>query len=144
MKTSEKTLVKVLTQHFEKQGFNILQQVRIHPREIDLLLFDPLTIRIISVEVKRVNWRKAFSQAILNKLYSHFSLIAIRSDAAARIPSELLRENSIGLIEIGRNSGKYNFRLIEQAGISKETNRLFIRHLFNRFSDKYGEGCNEF
>lgn len=144
MKISEKTLVRVLAQYFEKQGFCILQEVRIYPREIDLILFDPWTIRIISVEVKRADWRKAFSQAILNKLYSHFSLIAIKSEAAARIPSELLRENNIGLIEIGRNGGIYNFRLIEQAGMSKDTNRLFIRHLFNCFADKFGEVCNEF
>lgn len=144
MKNSEKTLVKVLAQYFEKQGFCILQEVRIHPREIDLILFDPWAIRIISVEVKLANWRKAFSQAILNKLYSHFSLIAIKSEAAARIPSELLKENNIGLIGISRNGGIYNFRLIEQAGISKNTNRLFIRHLFSRFADKLGEACNGF
>lgn len=144
MKSSEKTLVKVLARYFEKQGFCILREVRIHPREIDLLLFDPWTTRIISVEVKRDNWRKAFSQAILNKLYSHFSLIAIKSEAAARIPSELLKENNIGLIEIGKSRGIYNFRLIERAEMSEDANRFFIRHLFSRFADEFGEVCNEF
>lgn len=144
MKTSEKKLVKVLVHHFKKCGFHILKEVRLYPREIDILLFDPSTIRIISIEVKLSNWRKAFSQAMLNKFYSHFSLIAIKSEAAAHLPLELLRKNGIGLIEISIYRGTCNLRLVEHALMSKETNRLFLRYLLSRFVDKFGEDCYEY
>ena len=139
MKILEKHLTSRLADYYKGSGYQILQEVRLYPREIDLLLFDPIAVDLIAVEVKLSDWRKAINQAMLNKLYSHFSLIAITSNAVNHLPLNLLEERGLGLIEIdARGRNNKNFRAILKAERSRETNRLLLREIYNRFVNEYG------
>jgi hypothetical protein len=64
-----------------------------------------LISEIVSVEAKVSNWKHAANQAIRNKLFSHYSYVALPIKLAGRVKAEnIFVDNGIGVLGIEDNT----------------------------------------
>lgn len=130
---NEKKIVRALSEHFRSKGFLVLEGVRIPPREIDLVLLDPDSLSIISIEAKTRDWRKVIAQSIVNKLYSHYSIVAMPEGYEKKIPKDVIEKYGLGLITVTEAKGGLNILLREVPTPSKKINRVFKRQIYRTF-----------
>lgn len=87
-------------------GLLVLQEVRLHPCEMDIVLFDPSSLRLATLEIKRANWRAVLSQASRAKLFCHFAVAVLPASLRATAPLDEFVSRGIGLVfyeEVGIN-----------------------------------------
>lgn len=136
----EKIYVEHLANFFTKAGFFVLTNVRLPPREIDLLLLDHKSVKLIAVEVKREKWKDAINQSIKNKLYADYSLLAMPSKNCTRVPLEILHNYGLGMIRMDLSEDTFSASIVELPTQSDEANRFFKRELMNIFESKQNIG----
>lgn len=87
---------------FPLRAYQIAFEVPFGRKRVDLVCVSRRG-KIVAVELKVRDWRRAMRQAVVNQLFAHKAYIAIWNAHAASIPPAILSETGIGLIEIGRS-----------------------------------------
>lgn len=83
--------------------------------------------KIVTVEVKIQDWKKAVQQAVRNRIFAHKSFIALPQKVAHRIRQEpVLRNLGIGVLGVTPDC---QVRIIRQAPIHKTTVWSYYFHL---------------
>lgn len=86
---------------FRKGHYSIYNEVRLFSRQIDIVA--KKKSKLITVELKLRNWRRAIDQACLNMRVSNYSYIALPESVLCRIDRRMFLDaytNGIGLISV--------------------------------------------
>jgi hypothetical protein len=118
----------------------VLQEVRLHPCELDLVLLDKNTFCLATIEIKRNNWRYLLKQALRTRLYSHYSIAAMPNSMQSNVPIEIFAENGIGVIFYNFKNEVLDLEIINEPKFSTYINRGLKKQIYKRFIDKYGGG----
>jgi hypothetical protein len=110
-------------------------EIRISPAEIDLILLDRFSQKLISYEFKRGNWKKTFTQALRNKLYCHFSYAVLPSSELSKIDENEFKGGGIGLILYFKHGRGLRFKEIIKPEQSKSLNRNLKKQVYKKFTD---------
>jgi len=119
----------------------VLQNVRIHPCEMDIVALDPITLRLINIEIKRTDWRALLNQAIRGTLYCHYSVAALPSSMRATVPVEEFRSRGVGLAFFEIENHDLELTVGVQPAMSEKINRSLKKLLYSRFYAQYGDGA---
>ena len=95
----EDVITEGLRSHYERTGNEVFVEVPMLTKRIDVVLRKD--DKIIAIEAKVKNWRRAMQQAISYRLCADAVYIAIWSDFTHRVDRQLLDEYGVGLIEMG-------------------------------------------
>lgn len=115
----------------------VLNRLKVHPREFDVIVFDKKTKYLYNFEIKRSSWRNVLDQCIVNKSYFHYCYAVIPDVVKYR--KELFISNGIGVIEYKENDSEITFQLIYEAPLSDSINRFFKQKIWKIFHQKYGD-----
>ena len=133
----EEEFVNIICEDFKKKGFLTLKHVRIPPREIDIIAFEPTTLVTISIEVKLRDWKKVVSQSIINEKYSHFNYIAVPSNISEKIPESLIKNAGLGMIIWNQIGNSTDLQVKHQPKKSRRINRVFKRRIYKLFHNEF-------
>src|SRR6266481_7629111 len=97
-KRLEREINDLIATELRETGLLVLQEVRLHPCEMDIVLLDPSTLRLATLEIKRGNWRAVLSQAARAQRYCHFAIAVLPISLRDRTPVEEFVSRGIGLI----------------------------------------------
>jgi hypothetical protein len=134
----ESEINKRLADKLRSQNLLVLQNVRIHPCELDIVALDTATLRLVNIEIKRANWRKLLSQALRGTLYCHYSVAALPESMRAAVPEEEFTSRGIGLLYFEPNEHELSWTVCVQPSISTKVNRSLKKLLYSRFYARYG------
>ena len=95
---SEIELYPVIEDLLNNEGFQLHKEVKVLTRSIDIIAIKKK--KVIAIEVKVENWKRALQQALTCRLFAHDVYIAIWHDYYHRIPKNLLKKYRIGLIVV--------------------------------------------
>lgn len=126
---------KRFSRKIDKKRFKYLELVRLQPREIDLVVIDTLNFELVSYEFKRGLWKKAFIQALKNKLYCHYSYVVIPQKEYQSILLDEFSTHGIGLITYRISSdNKVMFKELTKPNKSDLVNRNFKKQIYKKFA----------
>lgn len=134
---TEKYFVEALDAFFRKKGYLTRKWVYLYTREIDLLLLDPTTLKLIGVEVKLRKWQKAWLQARAIKMYTHYSFVALPHTTIKNIPKLQIEKEGIGILSLKPNGRQLKVDTLSIARASRETNRKFLQMLYAKFRTQW-------
>lgn len=134
---TEKYFVEALEAFFRKKGYLTRKWVYLYTREIDLLLLEPTTLKLIGIEVKLTKWNKAWLQARAIKMYTHYSFIALPHTTIKNIPKTKIEKEGIGILSLKLNGKQLKVEPLSIAKASKEINRKFLQLLYARFKTQW-------
>ena len=117
----------------------VLRELRLHPSEIDLVIFDRETLRLATFEIKRNNWRALMDQAVRAKLYSHFSSAILPISMRSNVPENEFSQRGLGLIFYEETVDEIDLKLVIQPKLSDSINRSLKQQVYRRFYEHYGE-----
>lgn len=129
----------LLANELRSQRLLVLQNVRIHPCELDIVAMDPQTLRLVNIEIKRSGWRSLLNQAERGKLYCHYSVAALPASMKAVVPIEEFHSRGIGLLFFEPAKRDISLTMQLQPSVSARINRSFKKILYSRFCAQYGE-----
>jgi hypothetical protein len=135
----ESEVNRLLAKRLRSERLLVLQNVRIHPCELDIVAMDPRTLRLVNVEIKRTNWRSLLSQAERGALYCHYSVAALPVCMRATVPAEEFHRRGIGLVFFEARMRDILLTVGLEPSMSTRTNRSFKKLLYSRFCSQYGE-----
>lgn len=92
----------------EKGGYQHYTEVKVLTRSVDIIAIK--RNKVIAIEVKVENWKRALQQALTCRLFAHETYIAIWCDYSHRIPIKLLKKHRIGLIIVTSNKAKISLK----------------------------------
>lgn len=138
-KLLERDINLLFAKEFKKRGFFVLREVRCPPCELDLILLDPISLKLINVEIKRVNWKKLLQQSIRAQLYCHFSVAAMPERMKAFVPINEFQSRGIGVIFYKEKGRRVEFLPLLSPVKSAQTNRGLKQQIYRHFSKKLGE-----
>jgi hypothetical protein len=138
-KKLEREINDLIARQLRETGLLVLQQVRLHPREMDIVLMDPSTLRLATLEIKRGNWRRVLSQAAKAKLYCHFAIAVLPMSLRGTVPSEEFASRGIGLIFYEELDGSIGLTVASAPTVSDVINRPFKQLVYQQFHARYGE-----
>jgi hypothetical protein len=141
IKLLESDINRLLANELRSQSLLVLQNVRIHPCELDIVALDPITLQLVNIEIKRADWRALLSQALRGTLYCHYSVAALPLSMKAAVPVDEFRSRGIGLLFFEPRKDDIALTLCVQPSISPQMNRSLKKHLYSRFCAQYGEGA---
>jgi len=84
---------------FEKQNYTVTDEVKLFGRDIDIVA--KRKSRVITVELKLYDWKRAIQQAYLNLRVADYSFIALPESVLGRISRKVYSEaydSGIGLL----------------------------------------------
>jgi hypothetical protein len=125
-----------------KSPYLVLQEVRCPACEIDIVLFDPVTLQLAGFEIKRHSWRETLIQACRNQLYCHFSIAVLPFSMQKKVPEEEFSRHGIGIIYYSVTNRSVDLQLGQSPKITNKINRNLKRKLYERFSVKFGDELN--
>ncbi len=128
-----------LANQFRAQQMFVLQNVRLHPCELDIVVLDPLTLALANIEIKRANWRAVLRQAIRGQLFCHYSVAVLPVSMRSSVPVIEFEQRGIGLAFYTEAKRSLKLAVACQPGRSHDVNRLFKRLLYRQFSSLYSE-----
>jgi hypothetical protein len=137
-KLLEREINLLFAKEFKKRGFFVLREVRCPPCELDLILLDPISLTLINVEIKRVNWKKLLQQSKRAQLYCHFSVAAMPERMRAFVPIEEFQSRGIGIIFYQEKGRKIELLPMLSPVRSSQTNRGLKQQIYGHFSKKLG------
>lgn len=128
----------LLSQEIRESGLFILQRLRLHPCEMDIVIFDPKTLLLTTLEIKRMNWKAVLQQSLRAKLYCHYSVAVLPLRMYPNIDEDEFSNNGIGLFfyEECENSLSLTKHTFPQ--ISDMINRQFKQQVYRQFYNYYG------
>jgi hypothetical protein len=130
---SEKQLQLQAAAWYSGQGYTVMQSLRLHPCEFDVVIRAPQSARLHSVEIKRKNWTKLLSQCMRAQLYFYYTtaILPIRM-----LDSQFLEEfvsRGIGITVYWERENRINYEEIIPSVTSGVINRALndrVGHLF--------------
>lgn len=138
-KLLEREINALIAGEMRETGVLVLQEVRLHPCEMDIVLFDPNTLRLATIEIKRANWRAVLSQASRAKLFCHFSIAALPASLRSSAPVHEFAIRGIGLIFYEEVGKQVNLIVASTPLISDVINRPLKQLVYRQFHAKYGD-----
>ncbi|HUU78660.1 MAG TPA: hypothetical protein VMX55_09950 [candidate division Zixibacteria bacterium] len=109
-------LYPVVEELLIKEGYCFYKEVKVLTRSIDIIAVKNKKAiiikkkKVIAIEVKVENWKKALQQALTCRLCAHEVYIAIWKDYHHRIPRRLLKKYRVGLILITENEASFLYK----------------------------------
>jgi len=97
---SEAEIMKRVCDLFARRGYATARELPFFERRLDLVAVDPKSSRVTVVEGKVKNWQRGVAQIVLAQTCAHASFLAVAKEYAPRVPRDVLREWSIGLITV--------------------------------------------
>jgi hypothetical protein len=137
----ESEINKFLADALRSQKMLVLQNVRIHPCELDIVALDTQTLRLVNIEIKRADWRTLLNQALRGTLYCHYSVAALPESMRAVVPEEEFRGRGIGLLYFEPEKHGISWTVGVQPLMSTKVNRSLKKLLYSRFYARYGDGA---
>ena len=95
---SENLVQNQVREYFEHECFDVYEEVPMLGNRIDIVA-TKLT-KVIAVEVKVADWKRAIQQAILYRLVADRVYVAIWEDFAHRLDFDVFRHFGIGVLEV--------------------------------------------
>jgi hypothetical protein len=144
MEKSNKRLLEsevnaLLAEQMQGSGWLVLRQVRLHPCELDIVLFDPGTLRLAILEIKRSNWKGLLAQALRARLYCHFSIAVLPAALRSQATVDEFESRGIGLLFYEETKDGLILSVASTPLISDVMNRPLKQLLYQRFHAKYGD-----
>lgn len=102
----ERTLLNRVERYFRNKNFQTCKEVPLLDNSIDLVAYDNKFSKIIAVEVKVANWKRALQQAMLYQLCAHQVYVALWSNSLNKINLNNFNELGIGLISVDGTARK--------------------------------------
>ncbi len=138
-KLLEKEVNSLMANSFREKGYFVLQELRLHPCEMDLVILDRHSLKISSFEIKRNNWNYLLKQTKRTRLYSHYSVAVMPSTMKKTVPLKEFVKQGIGVAFYNYLDDKFNFQLVCKPTKSAEINRGLKQLVYRRFFNQYGE-----
>lgn len=104
----ELELYPVIENLLENNGYNYFKEVKLLTRSVDIIAVKKK--KVIAIEVKVENWKRALQQALAYRLCAHEVYIAIWKDFQHRIPMKLLKKHRIGLIIVNEDKASFLYK----------------------------------
>lgn len=134
----ERDINDAVASRFRRDGFVVMQGVRIHPEEFDIVLFDPGTRRLANIEIKRRDWVNLFRQARRGQLYCHFSIAVLPSGLGGRIDLSVFRNSGVGLIFYVAANKRIELEYVVSPRMSARINRGFKVSMYRMLQQSQG------
>lgn len=135
---SENAVNDLVSRSLENAGFKVLTRVRLNPAELDIVLFDPRTLELTNIEIKKNKWERLFQQALRGKLYCHYSVVMVPIWSKEKIDLNSFTNEGIGIIfyeELSPTEVKLHY---EAAPIrSTQLNRNLKKLLYQEISSRH-------
>ena len=106
----------------------VIEEIAILQRRVDLISLDKNDGRLIAVEGKVSNWRKAFRQAVSCLLFADNVFIALPESSVHRVESFELEQYGIGLLSVNSH-----VEIILKAKESVYTSKYYRDQILKRF-----------
>ena len=135
----EREINNLIAEEMRAAGFLVLTELRLHPCEMDIVLFDPKTLRLANFEIKRANWRAVLSQSIRATLYCHFAVAVLPVSLQGVAPVEEFVNRGIGLIFYDETETGITLILTCKPSISGAINRTLKQTVYRKFHSTFGE-----
>ena len=110
---SEADMVDMIKTFFEKKGFEVVTEVPMLSKRIDVVCLEKETQDIIAIEAKVQNWKRGLQQASTYRIGSDFAYLAIQRDFSHRVDEKLLQKMSVGLIVVDQSGVEILFEAPE-------------------------------
>lgn len=105
--STETSLVQPVARFLQGRGFTrVRPELQFYDYSIDLYAYSPTRLTTMAIELKLTKWQRAIEQAILYRLCSDFSFIALPDRYAHRVDTALLRTCGIGLLAVSVRNGE--------------------------------------
>ena len=135
----ESEVNSLISKKMKTLGMIVMQELRLPPCELDVVLFDPQTLQLATLEIKRTNWRALLHQAIRAKLYSHFSIAVMPLSMSSSVPIEEFATRGIGVLFYEENNRSIDLTIAAKPKISNVINRFLKQQLYRQFYIEHGE-----
>ncbi|MBA7690166.1 hypothetical protein ES703_98690 [subsurface metagenome] len=135
----EKEVNSLMADSFREKGYFVLQELRLHPCEMDLVILDRNSLKISIFEIKRNNWNYLLKQAKRTRLYSHYSVAVMPSTMKKTVPLKEFGKQGIGVAFYNYLDDKFDFQLVCKPEKSAEINRGLKQLIYRSFYNQYGE-----
>ncbi len=94
----EKEIYPQIESYLRKEGFDYFKEVQFLTRHIDVIGINRK--KIIAIEVKIKDWKRALQQVLTCRLCAHEVYVAMWHEFAHRVPVELFKNYGIGLMSV--------------------------------------------
>jgi len=138
-KRLEREINGLIAEKMRGTGLLVLQEVRLHPCEMDIVLFDPKSLRLAILEIKRNNWRAVLTQAMRAKLFCHFAVAVLPASLRAVAPLDEFARRGIGLVFYEEVGDRLTLTVANAPSLSKVINRAFKQLVYREFQMEFGD-----
>lgn len=135
----EREIVTSLARRLREQGLFVIPEARVMSCEMDVVVFDPVSLRMAAIEVKREGWREVLSQADKRKLYCHFAVAVLPARLKESIEEEEFSSRGVGLCYYTESRSRVGFQLAHQPSLHTSQNRSLKQRLYQLFAARFGE-----
>jgi hypothetical protein len=135
----EREINKRVAAVMRQRGCCVLQEVRCPACEIDIVMFDPGTLRLAGFEIKRRDWRESLVQACRTQLYCHFSVAVLPLTMRGVVPVEEFSSRGVGVMFYSITKKSIDLVPVVDPVPTGKVNRTFRRQLYQRFLAAYGD-----
>lgn len=136
---SERDINQRLSKKFERSGVFVLSELRYRSCELDIVVFDPSTLKIATFEIKKANWKRVYQQAQRAKLFSHYSSAVLPFSIKEKVSIDAFKEAGIGLFFYKAFEKQIRLEKVLTPELTDSTNRHFRQTVYKSFYDRYGE-----
>ncbi len=135
----EREVNNLISKKVQSDHLLVLREVRFHPCEMDIVIFDPRTLRLANLEIKRTNWKELLRQTMRAKLYCHFSVAVMPISARHAVPLEEFAYRGIGVFFYEASHSAIGLSVAVKPRVSNEINRSLKQQIYREFYSRYGE-----
>ncbi len=135
----EKEVNALIADSYRKKGYFVLQELRLHPCEMDLVILDKNSLTISIFEIKRYNWNYLLKQTMRTRLYSHYSVAVMPSTMRKNVPLKEFEKRGIGVAFYDDSYSKFDFQLACKPMKSPKINRGLKQLIYRSFFNQFGE-----
>lgn len=91
--------------------------------------------KIVTIEAKLEDWKRAFFQARRNQFISDYCYIAISEDFESRVERSVLKEYGVGLLIVGPRGVTESIRAKKSNNLDTALKNLFVEEIWRRIAD---------
>jgi len=135
----EREVNDLISKKVQSDCLLVLRELRFHPCEMDIVIFDPKTLRLAALEIKRINWKELLRQTIRAKLYCHFSVAVMPVSMRHSVPLEEFAHRGIGVFFYEASYKNMHLSVAARPKVSNEINRSLKKQIYREFYSRYGE-----
>lgn len=135
----EREVNNLISKKVQSDHLLVLRELRFHPCEMDIVIFDPKTLRLATLEIKRTNWRELLRQTIRGRLYCHFSIAVMPISMRDSVPLKEFALRGIGVFFYEAAHETINLSVAVRPTVSNQINRPLKQQIYREFYSRYGE-----